>query len=98
VFLIPFFLNVAGFIASAIGLFGGLFGPLHWRYKCAFVFAFGFLCIHTVHWFAVAFGVLRFHGALDLLPLLFGFAWFGWLSVVLWPNYSFKRTAAGRSQ
>jgi hypothetical protein len=46
----------------------------------------------------VAFGVLRFHGALDLLPLLFGFAWFGWLSVVLWPNYSFKRTAAGRSQ
>jgi hypothetical protein len=95
-FLVPFSLTIAGFITSGIGFFGGFFGPFLRRYVCVFIFAVSSLCIHAAHWLAVALGVLRFHGALDVLPLLLGFAWFGWLTVALWPNYSLKRTAADR--
>ena len=94
-FLVPFFLNIAGFIACAIGFFGGLFGPFQRRLMCVFIFAAASLGIHVIHWLAVLFGVFRFHGALDVLPLTLGFVWFGWLAIALWPNYSLKRTAAG---
>jgi hypothetical protein len=94
-FLGPFSLNSAGFIASGIGSFGGLLGPLQRRLVCVFIFAVSSLCIHAAHWLAVSLGVLRFHGALGMPPLLLGFVWFGWLTAALWPNYSLKRTAAG---
>ena len=96
VLLVPFSLNVVGVITSGIGFFGGLIGPLQRRLMCMLIFTVSALCMHAVHWLAVSLGVLRFHGALDLLPLFLGFAWFGWLTVALWPNYSLKRTAAGR--
>ena len=95
-FITQFLLNIAGLILCVIGFFGGIYGPRSYRHMCVFTFAFGFVCVIALHWVAVLLGVLHFHGALSLVPPLIGLIWFGSLSFALRPNYSLKRTAAGR--
>jgi len=95
-FVVEFLLNIACFVLSIIGFIGGVFGPRKHRRMCVFIFAFGFICTFVLRWLAVSLGVLHFYGVLSLVPSLLWFTWFGLLSVALWPNYSLKRTAAGR--
>ena len=97
-FVTEFLLNIAGLCLSIIGFFGGVYGPRSYRHICIFTFAFGVVCVIVLRWIAVLFGVLNFHGAVSVVPALVGITWFGLLSVALWPNYSLKRTAAGRLQ
>ena len=94
VFLVQFLINVVALVFSAIGFFGGLYGPSSRRRLCAFVFAIGSVSLLVLRWVAVGLGILQFHGPLSLLPPSLGLIWFGGLANALRPNYSLKRTAA----